>query len=300
MSGSDLAYRGRFAPSPTGPLHLGSLVAALASYLDARHCSGSWLVRMDDLDPPREEPGAADNILHSLQCHGLHWDEHILYQRTRTAAYNAALANLADRNHLFHCDCTRAILSISGACDSDCKTSQTKISGPAATRIRVPFEQEIVFKDRLQRQEHTLLGQSLENFVVKRKDNLFAYQLAVVVDDAEQGITHVVRGSDLLASTPRQIFLQQCLLYPTPRYCHVPVITTSQGQKFSKQNHAPALDNSMPRSNLLSALRLLHQREPPAMLSSVGQLLAFAVEHWSLEQVPAISSIPAAKIGVSA
>lgn len=300
MPSPDLAYRGRFAPSPTGPLHLGSLIAALASYLDARHCNGSWLVRIDDLDPPREEPGAADNILHSLQCHGLHWDENILYQRTRTSAYNAALINLADRDHLFYCDCTRTILSASGACEGRCNTSQTKKTDPAATRISVPFEQEILFKDRLQGQEHTLLGQSLKNFVVKRKDKLFAYQLAVVVDDAEQGITHVVRGSDLLDSTPRQIFLQQCLIYPTPRYCHIPVITTRQGQKFSKQNHAPALDNSMAHSNLLSALRFLRQCEPPAMLSSVEQVLAYAVEHWSLEQVPAISSIPAAKIGVSA
>tara|TARA_B110000879_G_scaffold78544_1_gene109323 strand:- start:1098 stop:1556 length:459 start_codon:yes stop_codon:yes gene_type:complete len=152
----------------------------------------------------------------------------------------------------------------------------------------------------LQGPEHTLLGQSLKDFVVKRKDKLYAYQLAVVVDDAEQGITHVVRGSDLLDSTPRQIFLQQRLDYPTPRYCHLPVITTPQGQKFSKQNHAPALDNSMAHSNLLCALRFLHQSEPPAALASVEQLLAYAIEHWSLEQIPAVSSIPAASIGLSA
>ncbi len=254
---------------------------------------------MEDLDPPREEPGAADSILHSLQCHGLHWDENILYQSTRTSAYAAALTNLADRGSLFPCDCTRAILSTSGACQGNCRTSQTKISGPAAVRVSVPCEQDILFTDRLQGPEHTLLGQSLKDFVVKRKDKLYAYQLAVVVDDAEQGITHVVRGSDLLDSTPRQIFLQQRLDYPTPRYCHLPVITTRQGQKFSKQNHAPALDNSMAHSNLLCALRFLHQCEPPAALASVEQLLAYAIEHWSLEQIPAVSSIPAASIGLS-
>ena len=300
MPRSDIQYRGRFAPSPTGPLHLGSLIAALASFLDARHSTGSWLVRMEDLDLPREEPGAADSILHSLQCHGLHWDENILYQSTRTSAYAAALTHLADRGNLFPCDCTRAILSTSGACQGNCRTSQTKISGPAAVRIIVPCEQDILFTDRLQGPEHTLLGQSLQDFVVKRKDKLYAYQLAVVVDDAEQGITHVVRGSDLLDSTPRQIFLQQRLGYPTPRYCHLPVITTGQGQKFSKQNHAPALDNRMAHSNLLCALRFLHQCEPPAALASVEQLLAYAIEHWSLEQVPAVSSIPAASIGLSA
>jgi glutamyl-Q tRNA(Asp) synthetase len=255
---------------------------------------------MEDLDLPREEPGAADSILHSLQCHGLHWDENILYQSTRTSAYAAALTHLADRGNLFPCDCTRAILSTSGACQGNCRTSQTKISGPAAVRISVPCEQDILFTDRLQGPEHTLLGQSLQDFVVKRKDKLYAYQLAVVVDDAEQGITHVVRGSDLLDSTPRQIFLQQRLDYPTPRYCHLPVITTGQGQKFSKQNHAPALDNRMAHSNLLCALRFLHQCEPPAALASVEQLLAYAIEHWSLEQVPAVSSIPAASIGLSA
>ncbi len=294
-----MPYRGRFAPSPTGPLHLGSLIAAIASYLDARHSNGSWLVRIEDLDPPREDRGAADSILYSLQCHGLHWDENVLYQHTRNSAYNAALISLADRGHLFRCGCNRITLSKSGACLDNCRTSQTTISDPTAIRIRVPLDQDIFFKDRLQGPAYSPLGQSLTDFVVRRRDELYAYQLAVVVDDAEQSITHVLRGSDLLDSTPRQIFLQQRLALATPSYCHLPVITTKQGQKFSKQNHAPALDNSKASSNLRSALRFLHQCEPPATLASVEQLLAYAIEHWSLERVPAILSMPAANIGLS-
>lgn len=299
MPDAKIPYRGRFAPSPTGPLHLGSLITALASYLDARHWNGDWLVRIEDIDPPREEPNAADNILRSLECHGLRWDENILRQSTRSSAYDAALNNLADQCSLFSCDCTRATLSSAGACQRSCQSRQGEISDPAARRLSVPPEQNMLFTDRLQGTEKILLRHSLKDFVLKRKDKLYAYQLAVVVDDAEQGITHIVRGSDLLDLTPRQIFLQQCLNYPTPIYCHLPVITTRQGQKYSKQNHAPALDNSMAHSNLLCALRFLHQSEPPPALASIEQVLTYAIEHWSLEQVPAVSSIPAASIGLS-
>lgn len=293
-------YRGRFAPSPTGPLHLGSLIAALASYLDARHCGGIWLVRMEDLDPPREEPGAADSILHSLQCHGLHWDEDVLYQSKRSHAYTAALAVLAEDGLLFSCDCSRTMLGADGACRSDCRKRQQEISGPRAIRACVPLDCEIRFTDLLQGPQHIALGKSLSDFVVRRKDGLDAYQLAVVVDDAKQSISHVVRGSDLLDSTPRQIFLQRRLAYPTPRYCHLPVITTGQGQKFSKQNHAPALDNDQAIHNLRGALRFLHQREPPATLTRVEHLLAYAIEHWSLRRVPATMEIPAVSIDLSA
>ena len=299
MPYSGIQYRGRFAPSPTGPLHLGSLIAALASYLDARHCNGSWLVRMEDLDPPREDPGAADRILHSLQCHGLHWDEKVVFQSTQSLAYTSALTNLADSGVLFYCHCSRAVLGPDGVCLGQCLTHQTGTTGPTALRLKVPREQKTLFTDRLQGPKQTLLGRSLKDFVVQRKDKLYAYQLAVVVDDAEQGITHIVRGSDLLDSTPRQIFLQQCLNLPTPLYCHLPVITTRQGQKYSKQNHAPALDNNMAHNNLLIALRFLNQNTPPSELTSIEQLLGYAVEHWSLGQVPAMLSIPAASIGLS-
>jgi glutamyl-Q tRNA(Asp) synthetase len=293
-------YRGRFAPSPTGPLHMGSLITALASFLDARHCGGHWLVRMEDLDPPREDPDAADSILHSLQCHGLLWDEAVLYQSTRSTTYTEALAVLAEGGRLFSCDCTRAILEGDGACRGDCRARQTQIPEPRALRIAVPPDCEIQFTDLLQGPQHTALGQSLRDFVVRRKDGLHAYQLAVVVDDAAQGITHVVRGSDLLDSTPRQIFLQQLLAYATPRYCHLPVITTRQGQKFSKQNCAPALDDDQPDHNLRRALRFLQQRDPPSNLTGVEPLLVYAIENWSLQQVPATLAIPAASIGLGA
>jgi len=291
-------YRGRFAPSPTGPLHMGSLIAALASYLDARHHGGTWLVRMEDLDPPREEPGASDSILHSLRCHGLLWDEAVLYQSTRSITYAGALSMLAQAGQLFSCDCGRAILEADGACRGNCRARQRQLADPRAIRIVVPPEYEVGFTDLLQGPQRIPLGQSLTDFVVRRKDGLFAYQLAVVVDDAAQGITHVVRGSDLLDSTPRQIFLQQELAYITPRYCHLPVITTAHGQKFSKQNHAPALQNDQPVMNLRCALRFLYQREPPAQLTDVEAVLAYAIERWSLRQVPAAMALTAASIGL--
>jgi glutamyl-Q tRNA(Asp) synthetase len=298
MPRTNTQYRGRFAPSPTGPLHLGSLIAALASFLDARHCCGRWLVRMEDLDPPREEPGAADSILTSLQRHGLYWDGEVLYQSTRSAAYAAALAALAQGGHLFFCDCSRANLEPDGVCRGACRTRQHDLAGPLAIRINVPPDCEIGFTDLLQGPQHAALGASLADFVVRRKDGLDAYQLAVVVDDAAQGITHVVRGSDLLVSTPRQIFLQQRMAYATPCYAHLPVITTAQGQKFSKQNHAPALDDAQAVDNLRSALRFLQQADPPSTLTSTEPLLAYAIEHWVLQRVPGTTAIPAACIGL--
>lgn len=296
---SNTLYRGRFAPSPTGPLHLGSLIAALASFLDARHSGGRWLVRMEDLDPPREQPGAAASILHSLQCHGLHWDDAVLYQSSRSAAYNAALAALMQGGHLFSCDCTRATLGPGGSCRGNCRARQAHICAPRAIRTAVTPDCQIRFTDLLQGPQYTALGESLTDFVIRRKDGLDAYQLAVVIDDAEQGITHVLRGTDLLDSTPRQIFLQQQLSYTTPQYCHLPVITTRQGQKFSKQNHAPALDNDEAAQNLRCALRFLHQAEPLACVTGVEQVLAYATEHWSLQHVPPALAIPAASIGLN-
>lgn len=284
-------YRGRFAPSPTGPLHQGSLIAALASYLDARHHGGAWLLRMEDLDPPREEPGAAQRILNSLQSHGLLWDEEALWQGQRHAAYAQALEQLWADNHLFYCDCTRQMLGPEGACCGDCRRRQGSIASPAATRINVPPSTHIHFTDRIQGEQSTGLGQALPDFVVKRKDGLDAYQLAVVVDDAWQGVSHVLRGSDLLGSTARQVFLQQTLGHPTPAYCHIPVITDTAGQKLSKQNHAPALDDSQAPANLRTALDFLCQDAPPAMLNTTGDILAFAVEHWAPQKIPAVMSI---------
>lgn len=257
-------------------------------------------MRMEDLDPPREERGAADSILNSLRHHCLHWDEAVLYQSKRSNAYAAALAKLAQVDHLFFCDCSRAMLDTNGACRGTCRTRQTEIAGRGAIRTVVPPHCTIQFTDLVQGPQHTALGKSLADFVVRRKDALDAYQLAVVVDDAAQDITHVVRGSDLLDSTPRQIFLQQQLTYPTPRYAHLPVITTGQGQKFSKQNHAPALNNEQAADNLRLALRFLHQADPPPALTGAEQLLSYAIEHWVLQQVPATMAIPASSIGLCA
>jgi len=293
-------YRGRFAPSPTGPLHLGSLIAALASFLDARHSGGAWLVRMEDLDPPREIPGAANEILQCLHSHGLRWDEEVMFQSRRGDAYAAALGLLAQGGHVFTCRCTRAMTGADGVCRGNCRALQQEIAGRGPVRAAVPSDFTLDFVDLLQGPRHIALGAAQPDFVVRRRDGLAAYQLAVVVDDAEQGITHVVRGADLLESTPRQIFLQHCLDYATPRYAHVPVITTAQGQKFSKQNHAPALAREDAVNNLRRALRFLCQRQPPDALAHVDDVLAHAIEHWSLPRVPATLSVPAGTLGLHA
>ena len=299
MSVSSTQYRGRFAPSPTGPLHLGSLIAALASFLDARHRGGAWLVRMEDLDPPREETGAARRILHSLQCHGLRWDEQVMWQSRRHDAYARALASLAAADQLFYCECPRASLGSNGVCQGGCRLRQGALASPSATRVIVPPACQITFTDQLQGAQHVDLGAEMPDFVVKRKDGLNAYQLAVVVDDAAQAITHVVRGSDLLDSTPRQIFLQQLMSWPTPKYCHLPVITNERGQKFSKQNHAPALDDEQAPDNLRSALRFLQQNAPPAELADTDAILAFAIAHWLPQSIPPTLGVPASSLATS-
>ncbi len=290
---TESAYRGRFAPSPTGPLHQGSLLAALASFLDARHNGGSWLVRMEDLDPPREEAGAARRILDSLHHHGLHWDGDVLLQSRRGAAYAAALERLAAGGHLFSCDCTRALLGPDGACCGRCRERQGQLVGPTSSRVAVPPDSHIEFTDQIQGVVCTALGAATADFVVQRKDGLYAYQLAVVVDDAWQGISHVVRGSDLLDSTARQIFLQQLLGHPTPRYSHIPVIADGSGQKLSKQNHAPALDDHIAPANLRAALRFLYQQEPPPAVATTGEILTFATRCWTPGNIPAILAISA-------
>ncbi len=298
MPGTPPRYRGRFAPSPTGPLHLGSLIAALASYLDARRAGGTWLVRIEDLDPPREEPGAARRILHTLRCHGLNWDEEVMWQSGRTAAYRAARERLAAAGHLFRCDCTRARLGPDGCCAGRCRPRQAQVTDPCAVRVEVPEGCRVVFHDQLQGPRESALGAEYPDFVVRRKDGLDAYQLAVVVDDDAQGITHVVRGSDLLDSTPRQIYLQRLLGCATPHYCHLPVLTDPAGHKLSKQNHAPPLDDGTPLANLRQALRFLHQPPPPPGLADAADLLAVAVAQWDPRRIPARHAIPTSLIGL--
>jgi glutamyl-Q tRNA(Asp) synthetase len=280
------SYRGRFAPSPTGPLHLGSLIAALASFLDARKHGGTWLVRMDDLDPPREQAGAASSILNSLASHGLHWDEEVLWQSQGSPAYEDALSILAQSGQTFNCDCSRKALGPEGSCVANCRARQAQVSAPCATRITVDRSRVIDFDDALQGEQSTLGGQIPDNFVVKRRDGLYAYQLAVVVDDARQKISHIVRGSDLLSSTARQIYLQSTLGLPTPDYCHLPVITNRDGQKYSKQNHAPALSDDLAAQNLRRALAFLQQLPPPKEAADINSILSFACQHWAINRIP--------------
>jgi len=284
-------YCGRFAPSPTGPLHLGSLIAALASWLHARSAGGRWLLRIDDIDPPREQPGAAAAIIHSLQRHQLCWDGDILWQSQRSAAYDAALAALHAGGHLFACSCSRSELGPDGSCLRDCRNRERPSGIPAALRVAVPADFESHWQDTWQGTQHWPLGQQLTDFVVRRKDGLYAYQLAVVVDDAHQRITDVVRGADLLDSTPRQQVLQTLLGYQQPRYAHIPVLTDSHGQKLSKQNLAPPLDDRAAPDNLRLALRYLGQPPPPTGLTSTGALLSFALEHWSPERLPHTATV---------
>ncbi|TXS96441.1 tRNA glutamyl-Q(34) synthetase GluQRS [Parahaliea maris] len=290
MSAPAPSYRGRFAPSPTGPLHQGSLIAALASYLDARSAGGTWLVRMEDLDPPREQAGAADAILHSLEAHGLQWDESVLWQHTRSDAYRAALEQLRTAGYLFSCNCSRAQTDPAGNCAGSCR--QQTPTAPVALRVPVDKDYVAHWQDQWQGTQHWPIGHELRDFVVRRKDGLFAYQLAVVVDDHYQAISHIIRGSDLLDSTPRQLWLQSLLGCPHPRYGHLPVLTNREGQKLSKQTHAPALDDTRAGDNLRRALDYLGQAAPPEELRAPDELLPFAIEHWQPEQMPGGLSLP--------
>ncbi len=285
-------YIGRFAPSPSGPLHFGSLVAGLASYLDARSAQGQWLLRMEDLDPAREPPSAADQILSTLDVFGLHWDGPVLYQSTRLEAYANALANLQRRGLLYSCDCSRQqILAIGGVYDNRCRQRGLPPTA-GALRVKVPDE-TFRFVDAIQGAQHQHLLRECGDFVLRRKDGLFAYQLAVIVDDDMQNITHIVRGSDLLDSTPRQLYLQGLLGYPTPQYAHIPVAVNDNGQKLSKQHFATPLDLQRPNVQLLAALRFLGQKPSPDLAcASTAELLTWGVTHWDIQAVPKLATIP--------
>ncbi len=291
---SPAPYRGRFAPSPTGPLHFGSLVAAVGSYLQARASRGRWLVRMEDLDPPREMPGAADAILRTLERFALEWDEEVLYQSRRSEAYEVALARLDRLGMLYPCGCSRKEVATEGRrgeygviYSGRCRGGLAPGKQPRALRVRVKDE-PIEFIDRLRGGYGQNLAREVGDFVVRRADGFYAYQLAVVVDDGFQGITEVVRGADLLDNTPRQIHLQRLLGMPTPSYLHLPVALNRQGQKLSKQNRATAIDHQEPGPTLALALDFLGH-PPPAELRKAPprELLEWAVAGWSPARVPA-------------
>lgn len=290
-----MTYRGRFAPSPTGPLHFGSLVAAVGSYLQARQAQGHWLVRIEDLDPPRTVPGAADMILRTLEALGFEWDETVLWQSARSDAYQHALQTLTDQGKAYACSCTRSELQALSMVSPEpgeelyypgrCRNGPLRSHGPHAWRLRVPAD-PVCFNDVLQGRHCLDLNDTTGDFVIKRRDGWFAYQLAVVVDDAAQGITEVVRGADLLLNTPRQIAVQQALGLPTPGYMHLPLAVDVTGQKLSKSHAAPPVDSSHAAQTLWQVLRLL-RREPPLELRSgtPAALWKWAMTDWNTGQL---------------
>jgi len=286
-------YQGRFAPSPTGPLHFGSLIAAVASYLEAKAQQGKWLLRMEDVDKPREMPSAADAIINGLEAFGFEWDGSIVYQSQRLEVYAEALIKLQNKGLVYPCACSRkeiadsALLGIDGLIyPGTCRNGLAAGKTARAWRIKVE-DHTLTFNDAIQGVVSQNLSKDIGDFVLKRADGFYAYQLAVVVDDAEQGITHVLRGADLLDSTPRQIYLQQTLDYPQPNYAHVPVAANSLGEKLSKQTLAQALDTEKPGVALWDALDFLGQAPPAALQQANLQTLwDWAKTHWSLAKVP--------------
>ena len=293
-------YRGRFAPSPTGPLHFGSLVAAVGSYLETKKHNGTWLVRMEDLDTPRAVDGAADDILRTLECLGMHSDETVLYQSQRTAAYKEALHELQRSGLAYPCACSRREIADSAlhGVEGQVYPGTCRLGIPAgrqarAWRVRTD-DSTIEFDDALQGHITQHLESEIGDFVVLRADGLFAYQLAVVVDDAFQGITHIVRGADLLASTPRQIYLQRLLNFPMLAYMHLPVALNAQGEKLSKQTRAAPVDTRLPVATLLRALTFLRQQTPTSLTSDDLQTVwQWAIANWDAEKLKGIGTLPA-------
>lgn len=278
-------YIGRFAPSPSGPLHFGSIVAALGSYLQARQQQGKWLVRIEDIDTPRTVSGADKIILHQLESLGLFWDDEIVYQSQRIPLYESALEKLDILGLTFPCACTRKKI----AEDPHSCTCRNGIeNGKTGRSIRIKTDnQKILFSDHLQAPYSQSLHADVGDFVIKRADGLFAYHLAVIVDDAEQSITEIVRGADLIDSTPRQIYLQQLLELPTPAYIHLPVVIDEFGNKLSKASITKAVNVDNPVDTLIKALTFLGQ-SPHEQLSkaTVKEVLQWAINNWTLKNIP--------------
>ena len=299
--------RGRFAPSPTGPLHFGSLVVAIGSWLEARSRRGKWLLRMEDLDRPREIPGAADAVLRALEACGLEWDGALMFQSQRTEAYADAMAMLQRRDLVYPCACTRreiadsvidaSLPGLEVVYPGTCRNGLAAGRSPRAWRVRTGDECN-EFIDRVQGRHAQLLPLDVGDFVVRRADGLFAYQLAVVVDDAAQGISDVVRGADLLSSTLRQIHLQELLGLPVPDYAHLPVAINARFEKLSKQTLATPIPIDAPAPWMLSALRFLGHAPPPDLGRNLlsappREILAWAVAHWDLARVPRVRAVAA-------
>ncbi|RIX48948.1 MAG: tRNA glutamyl-Q(34) synthetase GluQRS [Rhodocyclales bacterium GT-UBC] len=292
--------RSRFAPSPSGALHFGSLVAALGSYLDARSRQGEWLVRIEDVDLGRTVPGAADDILATLEAFGFTWDGPVVWQSQRLDRYAEVLDALRRDGLAYGCACSRKeiadaarLLAVDGGpvYPGICRSGLASGRAVRAWRMRVPDE-ALSFEDRVQGTVDQVLARDVGDFVLQRADGYFAYQLAVVIDDADQGISDVVRGADLLDSTPRQIWLQRCLGYATPRYAHLPVVSNAAGEKLSKQTRAPALDVSQASAHLVDALDFLGQ-VPPAELAraGIGEVWAWALANWRFDAIPRVRAM---------
>ena len=294
---SSIPYVGRFAPSPTGPLHFGSLLAAVASYLEARQRGGVWLLRVEDIDPPREQPGATAEILAALENHGFEWDGPVSYQSQSREAHEAAIETLNAAGKAYPCGCSRRALADAprgslgiiypGTCRAGCDAVEFAI------RVRTD-NIPVGFDDRLQGHQSQALESESGDFIILRRDGLVAYQLAVVVDDYLQGITEVIRGIDLMDSTPRQIWLQQLLGYPTPEYGHIPVAINERGQKLSKSHGALGIDISTPHDNLTKALMTLGHCPPREFRSgSLAELWDWAIRNWDISALTGQTEIPA-------
>lgn len=288
-------YIGRYAPSPTGPLHFGSLVAAVASYLDARSHDGRWLLRMEDLDKPREMPGAADSILRTLEGFGFEWDGEIIYQSRRHDAYQAILERLIAENKVYRCNCSRrevaeiAHAGIEGPVyPGFCRQGLSRERNTIAWRFKNDVA-HLIFRDQIQGSFDHCMQRDIGDFILKRADGLFAYQLAVVVDDAEQGVTHIVRGADLLNSTSRQILLQYSLRLPSPTYAHIPIAVNKTGEKLSKQTRAEPLRIEQAPAKLTQAMRFLGMEISEDLDKlDIKQIWRWGLEHWELEKIPPV------------
>jgi len=276
---------GRFAPSPTGDLHFGSLVSAVGSYLEARCAGGKWLLRIEDIDPPREVAGSARRIIDDLDRMGLRPDAPVLYQSSRLTAYQEIVEQLLHKGLAYTCGCSRKDLSGSGIYPGTCRNGIPPGRKPRSIRFRVDTD-NCTFRDRVQGLVSGPLANPGGDFVIRRADGLYAYQLAVVVDDHYQGVTQVVRGADLLDSTSRQIILQQALGLPTPHYMHLPVAVSADGKKLSKRSRTDPVKHQQPAHAVHAALEFLGQQPPPHL--SLNSLWEWAIEHWDSKLIPRV------------
>ncbi|MEH6688881.1 MAG: tRNA glutamyl-Q(34) synthetase GluQRS [Halopseudomonas sabulinigri] len=279
-------YIGRFAPTPSGYLHFGSLLAALASYLDARHQQGRWLIRVEDLDQPRSIPGASEHIIETLACYGMYSDGEIIFQQDRLTTYQAQIDQWLTTGQAYYCDCSRRQLAeFNGIYPGTCRHRQLPAAADHAVRLIAP-KQPLTALDRLQPPLTQDLATATGDFIIRRRDGIYAYQLAVVLDDIAQGVTDVVRGADLLDSTPRQQWIYQLLGQPLPRYLHIPLLLRADGEKLSKRLGSTPLDPAQAPTELFRALQALAQQPPLALRNAnIAEQLEWAIAHWRPQQL---------------